>query len=69
MVMLAIERAAHLRKGPGKGEDLAADEQIVVLGSGRMPNTPSAVIVTSGTRSELLDFLHLGVIYLMPRNG
>src|SRR5258708_16117493 len=37
MLMLAIEGAAHGCEGIGEWKDFAADQQIVILGSDRMP--------------------------------
>ena len=37
MVLLAIEGAAHRCKGFGERKDLAADQQVGILGPNRMP--------------------------------
>src|SRR5580704_17951910 len=37
MIVFAIEGAAHGREGIGKWKNLAADQQVVILGSDRMP--------------------------------
>ena len=37
MLMLAIESAAHSCKGFGKRKDVMPDQQVVILGSDRMP--------------------------------